>query len=141
MKASRIRRRLAGAATVAALVGAGTLAAAPTAAAKANLLAINKVSLAKPGLQVKLTYSCDTGVDLQIAGYASKVTKSVPGQRNAAGAIKAGTLTCDYASRTVQLKLNPVDKGFAKGDKVKVTVFYFDDNGLFHANEEATAVL
>lgn len=142
MKASQVRRSVAVAATVAALAVVGTLATAPTAAAKANLLAITKVSLAKPGLQLDIKYSCDTGVDLQIAGYASKVTESAAGKRNATGAIDASKVTCDFVSRTVQMKLRPAGNAFVKGDKVKVTVFYWDENGAFGTQEEtATAVL
>ncbi|MFD8390884.1 hypothetical protein ACFV2N_17180 [Streptomyces sp. NPDC059680] len=142
MKASRVRRGVAGAATVAALAVAGTLATAPTAAAKANLLDITKVSLDKPGLQLDIKYSCDTGVDLQIAGYASKVTASAGEKRNATGTIEASKVTCDFVSRTVQMKLRPVGNGFVAGDKVKVTVFYWDENGSFRTQEEtATAVL
>ncbi|KPC64842.1 hypothetical protein [Streptomyces chattanoogensis] len=140
MKASRIvRRRLAGAATVAALAVAGTLAAAPTASAKANLLAIDKVSLAKSGPELNIKYSCDTGVNLQVTGYATKVTG---GKKSAAGALDAAKLTCDFGTRAVQMKLTPAGKGFVKGDKVKVTVFYWDENGSFSTqSEEVIATL
>ncbi|ARF55523.1 hypothetical protein [Streptomyces gilvosporeus] len=139
MKASRIRRRLAGAATVAALVGTGVLAAAPTASAKANLLAIDKVSLDKSSPELNIKYSCDTGVNLQVTGYATKITG---GKKSAAGAIDAAKLTCDFETRTVLMKLAPAGKGFVKGDKVKVTVFYWDENGSFSTqSEEAIATL
>ena len=68
MQASRIRRRLAGAATVAVLAGAGVLATAPLASAKANLIRIDKVALDGPGLKVNVTYSCDTGLHHQLVG-------------------------------------------------------------------------
>jgi hypothetical protein len=140
MRAFRVRRGVA--ATAAALAVTGTVATASTAAAKANLLDITKVSLDKPGLALAITYSCDTGVDMQITGYASKVTNSPAGKRNATGAVEASKVTCDYVSRTVQLKLRPAGNGFAKGDKVKVTVFYWDENGAFGTQTEtATAVL
>lgn len=141
MKASRVRRSAAVAATVAALAVAGTVATMPTASAKANLLDITKVSLDKPGLRLDIKYSCDTGVDLQIAGYASKVGATAAGKRNAAGTIEASTITCDFATRTVQMKLRPVRNGFVKGDKVKVTVFYWDENGAFRTQEETTTAV
>ena len=142
MKVSRIRRGVAVVGTVAALAVAGAVATAPTAAAKANLLDIAKVSLDTPGLQLDLKYSCDTGVDLQMVGYASKVTASAAGKRNATGTIEASTVTCDFVTRTVHMKLRPAGSGFVKGDKVKVTVFYWDENGAFGTQEEtATAVL
>lgn len=141
MKASRVRRGVAVAASVAALAVVGTVATASTAAAKADLLNITKVSLDKPGLKLDIKYSCDTGVDLQIAGYASKVTESAAAKRNATGAIDASKVTCDFVSRTVQMKLRPAGNGFVEGDKVKVTVFYWDENGSFHTQEETTTVV
>ncbi|MFE9449532.1 hypothetical protein [Streptomyces sp. NPDC006739] len=141
MKAFRIRRGVAVAATVAALAVAGGVATAPTAAAKANLLDITKVSLAKPGLRLDIKYSCDTGVDMQMVGYASKVTDSPTGKRNATGAIDASKVTCDFVSRSVQMNLRPAGSGFAKGDKVKVTVFYWDENGGFGTQQEITTAV
>ncbi|MFC5720522.1 hypothetical protein ACFP1Z_10150 [Streptomyces gamaensis] len=142
MKPSRIRRRLAGAAAVTCLIGAGALATAPSAAAKANLLHIEKVSLQNSALQVKVTYSCDTGVNHQLVANATTVRPDVHGQAVAAGTIKAEKLSCDYNDHTVVLPLRTaVGSDFAKGEKVKVTVFYFDNDGFSYAHEEATAVL
>ncbi|MEU3842744.1 hypothetical protein AB0E88_22255 [Streptomyces sp. NPDC028635] len=141
MKASRVRRGAGVAAAVAALAVAGTVATAPTATAKANLLDITKVSLDKTGLRLDITYSCDTGVDLQMTGYASKVTQSAAGKRNATGTIDASKVTCDYVSRTVRMPLRAAGTGFVKGDKVKVTVFYWDENGAFGTQEETTTAV
>ncbi|MFF2813313.1 hypothetical protein ACFVT2_40365 [Streptomyces sp. NPDC058000] len=140
MQGSRIRRRLAGATTVAALVGAGILAAAPMAAAKANLIAIDKVALAAPGLTVDVTYSCDPGMNHQLVANAEQITSSKLAARGA-GTLKVDKLVCDYADHTAQVRLRPADQGFAKGDKVKVTVFYFDDDGFRYADRETTATL
>ncbi|MER6051277.1 hypothetical protein ABT168_28155 [Streptomyces sp. NPDC001793] len=141
MKASRIRRGVAGAATVVALAGAGVLATAPMAAAKANLIAIDKVSLAAPGLKVNVTYSCDTGMNHQLVANAEQITSPAL-QEIGAGTIKASKLTCDYASHTAQVYLRPGDvRGFAKGDKVKVTVFYFDEDGFRYGDTTATATV
>ncbi|MER0484841.1 hypothetical protein ABR737_42090 [Streptomyces sp. Edi2] len=49
-------------------------AAAPSAVAKANLLAIDKVALQAPGLQVKVTYACDPGTNHQLVANAAKQT-------------------------------------------------------------------
>ncbi|MCK7623945.1 hypothetical protein MUU72_12695 [Streptomyces sp. RS10V-4] len=140
MKASRIRRRLAGAAAVTALAGAGILAGAPMAAAKANLIAIDKVALDAPGLRVNVTYSCDPGMHHELVANAEQITSSKLAARGA-GTIKTDKLVCDYADHTAQVRLRPADQGFAKGQKVKITVFYFDEDGFRYADREATATL
>ncbi|MFD9209334.1 hypothetical protein ACFVZM_24030 [Streptomyces sioyaensis] len=141
MKSSRLRRRLAGTAAVSVLVGAGALAGAPAASAKANLLAINKVALHAPGLQMKVTYSCDPGMNHQLVANVSGASPRPVGSE-AAGTIKKDKLICDYADHTALVNLR-VGEGsyFAKGDKVKATVFYFDDDGFSYAHEETAAVL
>ncbi|WP_336048947.1 hypothetical protein [Streptomyces sp. CA2R101] len=141
MQASRIRRGVAGAATVVALAGAGVLATAPMAAAKANLIAINKVSPAGSGLTVNVTYSCDPGMNHQLVANAEEITSSKL-KGYGAGTIKVGKLVCDYADHTAQVQLKPAATlGFEKGDKVKVTVFYFDDDGFRYADATATATV
>jgi len=140
MKSSRLRRRLAGTAAVAALVGAGILAAAPSAVAKANDLAIDKVTLQAPGLQVKVTYSCDPGMHHQLVANATNQTGHDGSV--AAGTVKTDKLTCDYNSHTAQVALRPaVGSSFGKGDKVKIAVFYFDEDGFSYARQETAAVL
>ncbi|WP_241777463.1 hypothetical protein [Streptomyces sp. CT34] len=140
LKASRIRRGVAGAATVVALAGAGVLATAPMAAAKANLIAIDKVSPDGPGLRVNVTYSCDPGMNHHLVANAEEITSSkLTGY--GAGTLKVDTLVCDYADQTAQVRLKPAATlGFEKGDRVKVTVFYFDD-GFRYADTTATATV
>ncbi|POX44057.1 hypothetical protein [Streptomyces sp. Ru72] len=141
MQSSTLRRRLAGTAATALLVGAGVLAGAPSAAAKANLLAIDKVSLHAPGLQVKVTYSCDVGMDHQLVANATTL-RGTRDESIAAGTIKKDKLVCDYDSHIAQVALRPAaGSHFEKGDKVKVTVFYFDNDGFSYANQETVAVL
>ncbi|MFE6687910.1 hypothetical protein ACFVFQ_15700 [Streptomyces sp. NPDC057743] len=141
MQASRIRRRLAGAATVAVLAGAGVLATAPLASAKANLIRIDKVALDGPGLKVNVTYSCDTGLHHQLVANAEQITS--PALREiGAGTLKADKLTCDYANHTAQVHLRPGDvRGFHKGDEVKVTVFFFDEDGFRYGDTETIATV
>ncbi|AZS75863.1 hypothetical protein DDE74_37750 [Streptomyces lydicus] len=142
MKSSRLRRRLLGTAAVAVLAGAGVLVGAPAAVAKANLLAIDKVTLHEPGLQVKVTYSCDTGIDHQLVANAIKLNQTGSDPSIAAATLKKNKLVCDYTNHTAQMTLRPaVASHFAKGDKVKVTIFYFDDDGFSYAHEEKVSVL
>ncbi|MEU8686557.1 hypothetical protein [Streptomyces sp. NPDC048611] len=142
MKSSRSRRRLAGAAAAAVLAGAGVLVAAPSAVAKANLLAIEKVSLHESGLQVKVTYSCDAGLTHQLVANAFKVSGPRHDTSNAAGTVKADKLVCDYDDHTALVNLRPsAVSHFAKGDKIKVTVFYFDDDGFSYAYQKKVVVL
>ncbi|MFH8788574.1 hypothetical protein [Streptomyces roseoverticillatus] len=142
MTSSRFARRLAGAAAAALVIGAGALATAPSAAAKANLLAIDKVALHEPGLQVDVTYSCDPGMNHQLVANAAKLGTSAHDESVAAGTIKVGKLVCDYNSHAVRVPLRTaVGSHFAKGDRVKVTVFYFDDEGFSYARQETVAGL
>ncbi|MEV4926150.1 hypothetical protein [Streptomyces roseoverticillatus] len=142
MTSSRFARRLAGATAAALVIGAGALATAPSAAAKANLLAINKVALHEPGLQVDVTYSCDPGMNHQLVANAAKLGTSAHDESVAAGTIKVDKLVCDYNSHVARVPLRAaVGSHFAKGDQVKVTVFYFDDEGFSYARQEAVAGL
>ncbi|MGK5546604.1 hypothetical protein ACSNOH_18015 [Streptomyces sp. URMC 127] len=142
MTSSRFARRLAGAAAAALVIGAGALATAPSAAAKANLLSIGKVALQEPGLQVDVTYSCDPGMNHQLVANAAKLGTSAHDESVAAGTIKNGKLVCDYNSHAARVSLRPAaGSHFAKGDRVKVTVFYFDEDGFSYARQEAVAAL
>ncbi|MFJ3950366.1 hypothetical protein SLV14_000585 [Streptomyces sp. Je 1-4] len=142
MKSSRLRRRLIGAAATAVLAGTGVLVAAPAAVAKANLLAIDKVALHEPGLQVKVTYSCDTGIDHQLVANAEKANPVGHDYSSAAGTLKKDKLVCDYADHTARVTMRPAaGSHFAKGEKVKVTVFYFDNDGFSYAHQETVSVL
>ncbi|MGY5136562.1 hypothetical protein ACWGJW_29955 [Streptomyces nigrescens] len=142
MKSSRLRRRVLGSTAVAVLAGVGVLAGAPAAVAKANFLAIDKVTLHEPGLQVKVTYSCDTEINHQLVANASMPNENGPGESTAAGTIKRDKLICDYGSHTAKVTLRPAAPSrFAKGDKVKVTIFYFDDDGFSYGHEEKVSVL
>ncbi|MFE1776760.1 hypothetical protein [Streptomyces sp. NPDC059008] len=142
MKSSRLRRRLAGTAAATVLIGAGALAAAPSAVAKANLLTIGKVSLQESGLRANVTYSCDPGMNHQLVANATKVGATGHDESIAAGTIKSAKLTCDYDSHAAQVSLRPaVGSHFAKGDKVKVGVFYFDEDGFSYAHQETVTVL
>ncbi|MEU8780136.1 hypothetical protein [Streptomyces sp. NPDC048637] len=142
MKSSRLRRRLLGTAATAVLAGVGVLVSAPAAVAKANLLAIDKVALHAPGLQMKVTYSCDTGINHQLVANAVKLNQTGDDEAIAAATIKKNKLVCDYTNHTVQMTLRPaVASHFAKGDTVKFTLFYFDDDGFSYAHEELVSVL
>ncbi|WP_258017874.1 hypothetical protein [Streptomyces noursei] len=111
------------------------------AAAKANLIAINKVALDGPGLRVNVTYSCDPGMNHQLVANAEEITSSKL-KGYGAGTIKVDKLVCDYADHTAQVRLKPAATlGFEKGDKVKVTVFYFDEDGFRYADTTATATV
>ncbi|MGW4565138.1 hypothetical protein ACWEN3_22850 [Streptomyces sp. NPDC004561] len=141
MKSTNIRRRLAGTAVTALVVGAGVLATAPSAAAKANLLTIDKVSFHAPNVQVQVTYSCDPGMDHELVANAATLDSGHVGGI-AAGTIKKNKLVCDYDNHTAQVTMRTAEgSSFAKGDKVKVTVFYFDNDGFSYANETTVAVL
>ncbi|MFI9251080.1 hypothetical protein [Streptomyces sp. NPDC053069] len=142
MKSTRIRRRLAGTAATALMVTAGVLAAAPSAAAKANVLTIDKVSLQKSNIQVKVTYSCDPGLDHELVANGRKLGTGTHVENNAAGTIKKDKLVCDADSHVAQVTMRPAQGShFAKGDKLKVTVFYFDNDGFSYAHESTVAVL
>ena len=142
MASSRLRRRVAGTAATVLLLGAGALATAPAASAKANLLSIQAVSSHTPGLQVKVTYSCDVGMDHQLVANATTLNHSPHDQSIAAGTIKKDQLVCDYDDHVALVTLRPAAGAhFDKGDKVKVTVFYFDNDGFRYADAETVAVL
>ncbi|MFA7759226.1 hypothetical protein V5F01_37930 [Streptomyces sp. NRRL B-2790] len=142
MKSTSIRRRLAGTAAAVLVAGAGVLAAAPLAAAKANVLTIDKVSFHKPNVQVKVTYSCDPGLDHELVANARTLGTGTHREGNAAGTIKKDKLVCDADSHTAQVTMRPAQgTSFVKGDKIKVTVFYFDNDGFSYANETAVTVL
>ncbi|MFE5872695.1 hypothetical protein ACFQ6V_29130 [Streptomyces roseifaciens] len=142
MTSSRFARRLAGTAAAALVIGAGALATAPSAAAKANLLEIGKVALHEPGLQADVTYSCDPGMNHQLVANAVKLGTSGHDESVAAGTIKVDKLTCDYESHAARVSLRPATGShFAKGDQVKVTVFYFDDEGFSYAHQESVTRL
>ncbi|MFI9809194.1 hypothetical protein ACIHEJ_33435 [Streptomyces sp. NPDC052301] len=142
MKSTRTRRRLAGAAATALMVGAGVLAAAPMAAAKANQLTIDKVVLHQPDVQVKVTYSCDPGLDHELVANASVPGKGADPEVIAAGTIKKDKLVCDADTHVAQVTMRPASgSSLVKGEKIKVTVFYFDNDGFSYARETAAAVL
>ncbi|GGX98122.1 hypothetical protein [Streptomyces hiroshimensis] len=142
MKSSRCGRRLAGTAAAALLIGAGALATAPSAAAKANVLTIGKVALQEPGIQVNVTYSCDPGLNHQLVANAAKIGGTGHDESIAAGTLKAGKLVCDYADHAARVTLRPATGSyFGRGERVKVTVFYFDEDGFSYARQETTAVL
>ncbi|MFF7725223.1 hypothetical protein [Streptomyces sp. NPDC008001] len=142
MTSSRFARRLAGTAAAALVIGAGALATAPSAAAKANLLSIGRVALQEPGLRADVTYSCDPGMNHQLVANAVKLGSTGHDESIAAGTIKTDKLTCDYDSHAARVTLRPATGAhFAKGDRVKVTVFYFDNDGFSYAHQETVAAL
>ncbi|MEU5636712.1 hypothetical protein ACIA8I_34495 [Streptomyces rishiriensis] len=142
MTSSTFRRRLAGTAATALLIGAGALATAPSAAAKANLLTIDTVSQHTPGLQVKVTYSCDVGMDHELVANATTLNHSPHDQSIAAGTVKKDKLVCDYNDHVALVTLRPAaGSHFDKGDKVKVSVFYFDNDGFRYGDADTVAVL
>ncbi|GHE04474.1 hypothetical protein [Streptomyces alanosinicus] len=142
MTPSSLRRRVAGTAATVFLIGAGAVATAPSAAAKANLLSIDSVSRHTPGLQVKVTYSCDVGMDHELVANATTLNHSPHDQSIAAGTVKKDRLVCDYHDHVALVTLRPAaGSHFDKGDKVEVTVFYFDNDGFRYADQEKAAVL
>ncbi|MEU6479857.1 hypothetical protein ABZ858_23815 [Streptomyces sp. NPDC047017] len=142
MTSSSLRRRVAGTAATVLMIGAGALVAAPSASAKANLLSIDKVTRHAPGLQVKVTYSCDTGMDHELVANATTLNHSAHDQSIAAGTIKKDQLVCDYKDHVALVTLRPAAGAhFDKGDKVKVTVFYFDNDGFRYGDAETVAAL
>ncbi|MFF9765816.1 hypothetical protein ACF1GT_04245 [Streptomyces sp. NPDC014636] len=142
MKSTSTRRRLAGVAAAALMAGAGVLLAAPLATAKANVLTIDKVELHKPNIQVKVTYSCDPGLDHELVANARKIGTGTHQEDIAAGTVKRDKLVCDSGSHIAQVTMRPAQgSSFVKGDKTKVTVFYFDNDGFSYAHEDAVVVL
>ncbi|MGW8554335.1 hypothetical protein [Streptomyces tubercidicus] len=142
MKSSRLRRRLAGAAAAAVLAGTGVLVGAPAAVAKANILAIDKVSLRESGLQVKVTYSCDVDINHQLVANALKLNGVGHEVSHASGTVKVDKLICDFRDHTALVNLRPAAVShFAKGDKLEVVVYYFDDDGFTYAQQKKIWVL
>ncbi|MFI1167988.1 hypothetical protein ACH4UM_31425 [Streptomyces sp. NPDC020801] len=143
MKSTIVRRRLAGAAVTALVIGAGVLATAPSAAAKANELAIDNVSFRDSKVQVQVTYSCDPGIDQELVVNAATLDPDSHEGGIAAGIVKQDKLVCDYANHIAKMTLRTATgTHFAKEDKVKVKVFYFDNNdGFISAEQTAVAVL
>ncbi|MEU6772219.1 hypothetical protein [Streptomyces sp. NPDC046759] len=142
MKSTTVRRRLVGSAATALMVGAGVLATAPSAAAKANVLTIDKVSFHEPTVQVDVTYSCDPGMDHELVANAGTLDTGSHREGIAAGTIKKDKLVCDYDNHTAQVNMRTAPGShFVKGDKVKVTVFYFDNDGFSYARESTVTVL
>ncbi|MEU8586877.1 hypothetical protein AB0C59_07680 [Streptomyces sp. NPDC048664] len=140
-KSTTLRRRLAVTTLTALTVGAGVLATAPSAAAKANALTINRVSLQSPDVQVQLTYSCDPDLGTELVANATAIGGKTDGAV-AAGILRENKLVCDYGDHTTKVTLHPVGgTHLAKGDKVKVAVYYFDRDGYSTADQTAVVVL
>ncbi|AEW99186.1 hypothetical protein [Streptantibioticus cattleyicolor] len=142
MKSSRLGRRVAGTAAVALLVGAGALATAGPAAAKANVITIKKVALHSPGLQVNVTYSCDPGMHHQLVANATAVDQPDTDRSIAAGTIKSAKLVCDYNDHNATVNLRAATGShFSHGEHVRVDVWYFDEDGFSYAQEQTVALL
>ncbi|MEU7153051.1 hypothetical protein AB0B15_34310 [Streptomyces sp. NPDC045456] len=141
MKSTRLKARLAGTAATVAVLGGAALATAPAAAAKANVISIDKVTLDGQQLSVHLGYSCDTGYTWGLSGKAVK-TDGQAGPASATGIVATGTLTCDYRSRALKLSLTQAAGAhFAAGDEVKVTVDFTEENGPGLEGEEIITTL
>ncbi|GGX78421.1 hypothetical protein [Streptomyces anandii] len=142
MNSTSLRRRLAGTAVTALVAGAGVLATAPSAFAKANEITIDSVSLSGQDVQVRLTYSCDPGLGQQLVANATALDSHSPKAGSAAGVIGSDRLVCDYGDHKAVMTLHTAyDTRFAKKDTVKVAVFYFDKDGYTTADQTAVAVL
>ncbi|MER6029776.1 hypothetical protein [Streptomyces sp. NPDC001851] len=143
MKSFRIGRRLGGAVAAVALASAGALTVATPASAAAYDIAFDNVSLQKSGrLQTQITYSCDVGNDEQLVVNVTKLNTTSHEESVAAGTIKPDKLVCDYNKHTAKLDLrNAPSSLFAKGDKVKVTLFYFDNDGFSYLKQDHLATL
>ncbi|MCW7940559.1 hypothetical protein AAW14_00360 [Streptomyces hygroscopicus] len=142
MKSTSVRRRLAGSVVTALVVGAGVLVTAHSAAAKANEVAVGTVSFHKPDVQVQVIYSCDPGLGQELVANATAIDSMSPDAGSAAGVIKKDRLVCDYGNHTATVTLHTASgTHFAKGDKVKVAVFYFGKDGSVLADQTAAAVL
>src|SRR5689334_5307389 len=127
MKSTRAQRRLAGTVLTTLVIGAGALATAPSAAAKANVLTIDRVSFHNPDVRVKVTYSCDPGLGTELVANATALKPGSAKGGVAAGIVKPNKLVCDYADHTTTVTLRAINGShFAKGDKVKVALYYFD---------------
>lgn len=141
MKSTRLKARLAGTAATVAVLGGAALATAPAAAAKANVISIDKVTLDGQQLSVHLGYSCDTGYTWGLSGKAVR-TGGQSGPASATGTVATGALTCDYRSRALKLNLTQAAGAhFAAGDEVKVTVDFTEENGPGLEGEEIITTL
>ncbi|MFH8403695.1 hypothetical protein ACH4FX_02825 [Streptomyces sp. NPDC018019] len=125
MKSTRLKARLAGTAAAVAVLGGAALATAPTAAAKANLISIERAQLRGGELSMTVKYSCDTGLSWRLVGKMTKVDQGKDPKSVAAGEVAADKIICDYSDRILKVKLRPA-KGshFVKGDEVRVTANY-----------------
>ncbi|MFG2636753.1 hypothetical protein ACGFX8_23245 [Streptomyces sp. NPDC048362] len=142
MKTTNLRRRLAGTAVTALVAGAGILATAPSAAAKANQITIDSVSLSGQAVQVRLTYSCDPGLGQQLVAGATALDSHSTNPGSAAAIVTSDKLVCDYADHKAVVTLhNAHDTHFARKDTVKIAVFTFDKDGDKTADGTAVAVL
>ncbi|MFH8349450.1 hypothetical protein [Streptomyces sp. NPDC018045] len=142
MKSTRLKARLAGAAATAVVLGGAALATAPAAAAKANLVSIDKVTLSGQHLSVALGYSCDTGYTFGLTGKVTKADEKADPVSSATGAVPAGEITCDYGTRALKLNLAQAPGShFAPGDDVKVTVDFTEENGPGLPGEEIVTTL
>ncbi|GCD45341.1 hypothetical protein [Streptomyces paromomycinus] len=139
MQSTRLKARLAGTAATVAVLGGAALATAPAAAAKANVISIDQVTLDGQRLSVHLGYSCDTGYTWGLSG---KAVKTDGPAASASGTVAGGDLTCDYRSRSLKLDLTQAAGAhFAAGDEVKVTVDFTEENGPGLEGEEIITTL
>ncbi|MEU1767881.1 hypothetical protein [Streptomyces rimosus] len=135
MKSTRLKTRIAGTAAAVAVLGGASLAMAPGAAAKANLISIERAQLRGDALSMIVKYSCDTGLKWQLVGKMTKVDQEEDATSLATATIPADKIICDYQDRVLKLKLKPtLGSHFVKGDEVQVTANYVapgeqDDNG------------
>ncbi|WP_030021654.1 hypothetical protein [Streptomyces monomycini] len=142
MKSTRLKARLAGTAATVAVLGGAALATAPAAAAKANVISIDRVTLDGQQLSVHLGYSCDTGYTWGLTGKAVTTDGPAGPASSATGTVAVGALTCDYRSRALKLDLTPAAGAhFAAGDDVKVTVAFTEENGPGLEGEEIITTL
>ncbi|MFH8752227.1 hypothetical protein ACH4GK_10400 [Streptomyces rimosus] len=131
MKSTRLKARIAGTAAAVAVLGGAALATAPTAAAKANHIWIDRAQLRGGTLSVTVKYSCDPGSEYQLI---TKMTKADKPGNVANGTVPTNKLVCDAYTRVLKVNLKPAaGSHFKKGDEVKVTADYVkpgeqDDN-------------
>lgn len=125
MKSTRLKTRIAGTAAAVAVLGGAALAMAPGAAAKANLISIERAQLRGDALSVTVKYSCDTGLQWQLVTKMTKVGEEKGATSLATATVPANKIICDYETRVLKVKLKPTaGSHFAKGDEVKVTANY-----------------
>ncbi|MFD7666549.1 hypothetical protein [Streptomyces sp. NPDC059788] len=128
MKSTRLKARVAGTAAAVAVLGGAALATAPTAAAKANLISIERAQLRGDALSVTVKYSCDTGLSFRMVSKMTKVDQEEDATSAATATVPADKITCDYQDRILKLKLQPTPGShFVKGDEVEVTVGYLEE--------------